>query len=133
MGKRRVLVVEDEANVLKATKARLEHEGYDVVAAVDGEGALQHVAAGLPIHLVLLDIKLPGLNGYEVCRRLKIQPVTSHIPILLFTASEAHAAYLTDRCIEAGANDWIKKPFRTTELMGKIRRLMEDKEDPGHG
>ena len=131
MTKKRVLVVEDEAHVLKVTRVRLEHEGYEVLVAVDGERAIAQVKTGLPIHLVLLDIKLPGVDGYEVCRQLKSQSATSDIPILLFTASEAQATYLTDRCIEVGADDWIKKPFRTTDLMEKIHRLIaeEDRAD----
>ena len=131
--KRRVLLVEDEANVLKVTKLRLEHEGYEVLEALDGERALEQAASALPIHLVVLDILLPGVDGYEVCRRLKAQSATSHIPILLFTASEAQSLRLTDRCIEVGANDWIKKPFRTTEFMEKVHRLMADEEGHADG
>ncbi|MBI4342526.1 MAG: response regulator [Candidatus Omnitrophica bacterium] len=133
MSKRRVLLVEDEAHVLKVTKLRLEHEGYEVLDAADGERAVERANAELPIHLILLDIKLPRLDGYEVCRRLKAKSSTSHIPILLFTASEAQAARLTDQCIEVGANDWIKKPFRTKELMDKIHRLIAEEEGHSHG
>lgn len=133
MDKKRVLLVEDESHVLKVTKVRLEHEGYDVLAVADGEHAMERVAGELPIHLILLDVKLPGIDGYEVCRRLKAKSATSQIPILIFTASEAQAAYLTDRCIEVGANDWIKKPFRTTDLMEKIHRLIADEEDHADG
>lgn len=123
--KQRVLVVEDDVHVMKVTTLRLEYEGYEVVQAKDGERALEHFAS-LPIHLILLDIKLPGIDGYEVCRRLKAHSATSAIPILLFTASEAQAIRLTDRCIEAGADDWIKKPFRTADLMHKVHQLMAD-------
>ena len=131
--KKRVLLVEDEAHVLKVTKLRLEHEGYEVLEASDGERALEQAMSALPIHLVLLDIRLPKVDGYEVCRRLRAQSVTSHIPILLFTASEAQAIRLTDRCIEVGANDWIKKPFRTPELMEKVHRLTADEEGHADG
>ena len=133
--KPRILLVDDEPDVRKVTKVRLEHEGYDVVVATDGERAVECAATELPIHLILLDIRLPRLSGYEVCRRLKRQPATAHIPILLFTASEAEAANLTDRCIEVGANDWIKKPFHSKVLMEKIRRLIGDAagEDMSHG
>ena len=131
--KQRVLLVEDEAHVLKVTKVRLEHEGYEVLEALDGERALEQARTALPIHLIVLDIRLPGLDGYEVCRQLKAVPATSRIPILLFTASEAHAVHLIDHCIEAGADDWIKKPFRTPELMEKVHRLMADEEGRSHG
>ena len=126
MAKKRVLLVEDESHVLKVTRVRLEHEGYEVLAVISGERAIECASTDLPIHLVLLDVKLPGVDGYEVCRQLKAKSATSHIPILLFTASEAQAIYLTDRCIEVGADDWIKKPFRTTDLMEKIHRLMDE-------
>ena len=131
--KKRVLLVEDEVHVLKVTKLRLEHEGYEVLEAKDGERALEQAMSALPIHLVLLDIRLPKVDGYEVCRRLRAHSATSNIPILLFTASEAHAVRLTDRCIEVGANDWIKKPFRTPELMEKVHRLMADEEGHSDG
>ena len=127
--KPRILLVDDEADVRKVTKMRLEHEGYEVVVAPDGERAVECANTDLPIHLVLLDIRLPRLNGYEVCQRLKRHASTARIPILLFTASEAQAAHLADRCIEVGANDWIKKPFRSKELMEKIRRLVAQEEE----
>ena len=124
MAKKRVLLVDDEPSVLKVTKARLEHEGYEVLVAVDGKAALQRAAEELPIHVVLLDIMLPKLNGYEVCRALKRQPATSHIPVIVFTGSESQIQQLGDRCIEVGATDWIKKPFTSAELMAKIHRAL---------
>ena len=124
MVKKRILLVDDEPSVLKVTKARLEHEGYEVLVAVDGKAALQRAAEELPIHVVLLDIMLPKLNGYEVCRALKRQPATSHIPVIVFTGSESQIQQLGDRCIEVGATDWIKKPFTSAELMAKIHRAL---------
>lgn len=124
MTKKRILLAEDDPSVLKMTKARLEHEGYDVVAASDGEGAVEQALSGLPIHLILLDVRLPKINGYEVCRRLKGYATTATIPVLIFTASETELIYLADRCIEIGASDWIKKPFRTAELLEKVHRLL---------
>lgn len=118
-----VLVGEDDESVLKVTKARLEHEGYVVIEAVDGEAVLQR-AADEPVQVILLDVWLPKRNGYEVCRALKRQPLTRHIPVIIFTASESEMQKLADRCIEAGALDWIKKPFRTTDLMEKIRHAL---------
>ena len=124
MVKKRILLVDDEPSVLKVTKARLEHEGYEVLVAVDGKAALQRAAEELPIHVVLLDIMLPKLKGYEVCRALKRQPATSHIPVIVFTGSESQIQQLGDRCIEVGATDWIKKPFTSAELMAKIHRAL---------
>ena len=124
MIKKRILIVDDEPSVLKVTKARLEHQGYEVLVAMDGKAALQKAAEELPIHVVLLDIMLPKLNGYEVCRALKRQPATAHIPVIVFTGSESHIEQLGDRCIEVGATDWIKKPFESKELLAKIHRAL---------
>ena len=131
MSKKRILICEDDLSILKVTKVRLEHEGYDVVTAVDGEDVLHQVEAAYPIHLVLLDIKLPKRNGYEVCRMLKQLPPTADVPVIVFTASESQLQRLADRCIEVGAADWIKKPFRTKELLEKIHRALKE-EAGGH-
>ena len=130
--RRRILLVEDDPSVLKMTRLRLEHEGFDVVVAMDGEQALEEAETQLPIHLVLLDGKLPKRNGYEVCRTLKDRPQTAHIPVIVFSASESQMQKMADRCIEAGATDWIKKPFRTMELLSKIQHALEPGE-ASHG
>ena len=130
MGKR-ILIGEDDVSILKMTKARLEHEGFEVLTAEDGECVLQQVGAHVPacpIHLILLDVKMPKMNGYTVCQQLKGQAETAGIPVIIFSASETHVQRLADRCIEIGATDWIKKPFRTTELMSKIRRALGEEE-----
>ena len=126
-----ILIGEDDPGTLKVTKLRLEHEGYQVVTATDGESVLTSATSDLPIHLILLDIKLPKLNGYDVCRRLKRQPSTTRIPIIVFSASESQMQYLADRCVEVGATDWIKKPFRTKDLMNKIHRALHEEESHG--
>lgn len=124
MSKKRILICEDDLSILKMTKVRLEHEGYDVVTATTGEEVPGAVEEAYPIHLVLLDIKLPKLSGYDVCRLLKQRPATAEIPIIVFTASESQLQRLADRCIEVGATDWIKKPFRTKELLEKIHHAL---------
>ena len=122
--KKRILIAEDDPSILKMTKLRLEHEGYAVVSALDGEEALRQAAREFPIHLILLDIKLPKLDGYTVCQRLKDQPQTETIPVIVFSASENELQRLADRCIDVGAADWIKKPFRTKDLLDKIHRAL---------
>ena len=124
MAKKRILIGDDELSILKMTKVRLEHEGYDVITAVDGEEVVRQAGAQLPIHLILLDVKMPKLNGYEVCRMLKCQAVTAGIPVIIFSASESQVQLLAERCIEIGASDWIRKPFRTHELMEKIHHVL---------
>ena len=124
MTKKRILIVEDDPSVLKMTSIRLRHEGYDVLTAADGELALSAIDQDPQIHLILLDVRLPKIDGYEVCRTVKRQPATTHIPVIIFSASESQLGRLADRCIEAGAVDCIRKPFQTRELLGKIHRAL---------
>jgi len=131
--KKRILIGEDDPSILKITRLRLEYEGYDVVDAEDGEAVLQQAAASLPIHLILLDIQLPKRNGYDVCRVLRHQSATATIPILIFSATEAHQQRLAERCIEVGATDWIRKPFRTKDLLAKIHRALGEAQEGVHG
>ena len=128
--KKRILLAEDDASIRKTTKFRLEHEGYEVVAAEDGAEVLK--LADVTIHLVLLDINLPKMDGYEVCRRLKQNQVTAKIPVLIFSASENQLRHLANRCIEVGAVDWLAKPFRTVQLMEKIHHALGEGES-AHG
>lgn len=120
---RRILLAEDDLSVVKMTKLRLEHEGFEVVVAKDGEEALDE-AAGLKIDLILLDVRMPKLDGFEVCQRLKADTHTAKIPIIVFTASTARWSQMADRCIELGVVDWLKKPFRSQDLLDKIRRAL---------
>ena len=131
MAKKRILIAEDDPGILKMTTFRLQFEGYEVIAATDGEEALEQVASRLPIHLVLLDIKLPKLNGYDVCRVLKRTSATAAIPIIVFSASESQVQRLANKCAEVGANDWIKKPFLTKDLLVKVHRALG--EEGPHG
>ena len=130
-GKKRVLLAEDEPGVQKMTKFRLEHEGFEVQVVGDGEEALRQARTPPPPHVVLLDVWIPKHNGYDVCRKLKEEPATARIPVIIFTASEAEVQYLTDKCIEVGAEGWIKKPFRAKELIDKINGVL-GKEGEGH-
>ena len=132
MTKKRILIVEDDPSVLKMTSIRLRHEGYDVLTATDGESALSTIDQDPQIHLILLDVRLPKIDGYEVCRTVKRQPATMHIPVIIFSASESQLGRLADRCIEAGAVDCIRKPFQTRDLLGKIHRVLEE-EGEVHG
>jgi CheY-like chemotaxis protein len=127
-----ILLADDDPSVRKMTRARLEHEGYEVAVASDGEEVLTQVAANAAIDLILLDLKMPKLNGLEVCRRLKADPATATIPVIIFTASEGFVERLAELCLELGATDWIEKPFRSTELLEKIRKLVDARRVSGH-
>lgn len=116
-----VLVVDDSAQNVELLTALMRAEGYEVVSAADGLEGLAQVAASPP-DLILLDIMMPKLDGYAVCRRLKQEAATCLIPIVLLTALGAEEARI--RGIEAGADDFITKPFSHTELKARARSLL---------
>ena len=126
--KKRILIAEDDPSIRKVVKLRLEHEGFIVAISGDGEEALREAEKDQPIHLILLDIKMPGMDGYEICRKLRTISALAKVPILIMTGTERELAHLADRCIEVGASDWIRKPFQSRDLMNKIHRLLNKEE-----
>ena len=124
--KKRVLLAEDDPAILRMTKLRLEHAGYEVVSVANGQDAWQHVSDDPTFDLVLMDIKMPKLNGLEVCQRLKADPHTAIIPIIIMTATTIYLQDLANRCIELGVSDWVKKPFRSNELLQKVHRVLAE-------
>ena len=119
-----VLVVDDVAENRGVLSERLRREGYDVVTAEDGEQALDLLATD-PFDLVLLDILMPRLDGYEVLRRLKADDRLRNIPVIMITAlSELDSVA---RCIQMGAEDYLPKPFNPTLLQARIGACLEKK------
>ncbi len=119
----RILVAEDEPEMRDLVTGLVEALGYDAVPVPDGEAALAAVAAGAP-DLVLSDVNMPGLSGFEVCRRLKADPSTRLIPVVLITGiRDEHKI----EGIEAGADDYLRKPFSLEELRARIRSLLRMK------
>lgn len=121
----RVLVVDDIAANLRLLEAKLLNEYYEVALAASGPEALATVQRWMP-DVVLLDVMMPGMDGYEVCRRLKAQPGTAHIPVVMITA-------LTDpvervRGLEAGADDFLSKPVDDATLFARMRALLRMKQ-----
>jgi adenylate cyclase len=119
-----ILAVDDEPANLALLRKLLVHHGYEVVEASDGRSALQAVAQHKP-DLVCLDVMMPGLDGVEVCRRLRSQPENAGLPILLLTA--LHRTEDKARGLEAGANDFLSKPFDESELSARLRSLLRTK------
>jgi two-component system cell cycle response regulator DivK len=117
----KILLVEDNEMNRDMLSRRLIKKGYEVVMALDGEQALEMAQAEAP-DLILMDISLPGLDGWEATRRLKARPETQAIPIIALTA---HAmAGDKEKCLEAGCNDYDTKPVEFPRLLGKIQDLL---------
>ncbi len=118
----RILVVEDDINLRTILKMQLERAGYEVRAAEDGEGALRCVDEERP-DLILLDVMMPGMNGYEVCRRLKSDIGTANIPIIMLTARSEQEDRI--RGLAGGANDYLTKPYEVEELLVRVRNILQ--------
>lgn len=114
----RILVIEDESKIADFLRRGLTYEGFTVEVALDGESGLK-AARDNPPDLVILDVMLPGLDGYEVCRRLR---AAGPVPILMLTAKDA----VPDRVkgFESGADDYVVKPFAFEELIARVRALL---------
>ena len=119
-----ILAVDDEPANLALLRKVLGRQGYDVVEAVDGPSALGAVVEHRP-DLVCLDVMMPGLDGIEVCQRLRRMPDQAGLPILLLTALDRPEDKVRGR--EAGANDFLTKPFDQTELAARLRSLLRTK------
>ena len=122
---RRILVVDDDARLAASLRRALAYEGHGVEVAADGPAALV-AARDRPPDLVVLDVMLPGLDGVEVCRRLR---QGSDVPVLMLTARDA----ISDRVagLDAGADDYLVKPFAHDELLARVRALLRRREPAG--
>ena len=121
MTKKKILVVEDEAELTGAIQIRLEQAGYEVLIAYDGQQALEKARGENP-DLIVLDLMLPKIDGYKVCRMLKFDEKYKKIPIVMLTAR----AQEKDESLgyEVGADAFITKPFKYQALLSKIRELI---------
>ena len=121
MKSHKVVIVEDEADIREVIEYNLRREGYRTSSVADGEQALQLIRDTLP-DLVLLDLMLPGLDGLEVCQRLKSDSATRHIRIIMVTAKGEERDILMG--LDLGADDYLSKPFSPKELLGRIRAVL---------
>jgi len=123
-GLKKILVIDDEGDLLKLVKTRLELSGYKVITLDSGERAAEVVKTEKP-DLILLDIVMPGKNGYDACKQLKADEATRGIPVVLFTAYYQEEEYVKISSGEAGADDYILKPFEAQTLLAKIKLLIK--------
>ena len=124
MAGKKILIVEDEEDVMELIRYNLSKEGFNCDAAYDGQEALKKAQATLP-NLVLLDLMLPEVDGLEVCKRLKSSPQTEHIPIVMVTAKSDETDIVTG--LELGADDYIAKPFSPKVLVARVRAVLRRK------
>src|SRR5690554_493049 len=121
MSKERILIVEDESNILELVSYNLEKEGWLVSKAKTGEEGWEKIQEEHP-DLILLDLMLPGIDGLEICRRTRQDKTTRDIPIIMLTAKAEEA----DRVLglESGADDYVTKPFSPRELVARVRAVL---------
>jgi len=118
---KRILAVDDEPHILKLVSFSLKSGGYEVLEASDGLSAIEVARAEKP-DLVLMDVMMPACDGYEACRRLKADPETAEIPVMMLTAKTQESERKTGEA--AGAVDYIKKPFTPKDLVSQVREFL---------
>ena len=121
MAKKSILVVEDEESLLKLESILFTSKGYDVTGVRDGKGALEAIARNRP-DIVVLDVMLPGPDGFEICRAIKENPETSSIPVVILTAKKSSVDL--ERGRNAGADAYLTKPFKSVKVLEVIEGLI---------
>lgn len=116
---KKILIIEDEFHVVNLLKRGLEEEGYDISVAMDGTSGLE-MAQQHQFDLLIVDIMLPGINGIEICRRIRVQ--NKALPILMLTALGSTENIVTG--LDSGADDYLVKPFKLAELLARLRTLL---------
>jgi CheY-like chemotaxis protein len=121
-GQTTILVVDDDQVLRKILSIWLAKSGYSVVEANDGWEALE-IVAQQPVGGILLDVMMPGIDGFQVCQRVKSDPATAHIPVVLVTALTGQRR--RQQGLKAGADDFISKPVKPADLLDTVRRVMQ--------
>ncbi len=124
---RKILVVDDERQIVKLVEINLKKHGYDVVCAYDGVEALEKVDSEKPDMLVL-DVMMPRMNGFDVLKRLQANPETEHIPVIMLTAKAQDADIFQGW--QSGVSSYLTKPFNPRELLTFVERIFESLDHP---
>jgi len=119
--RRKILVVEDDPDQLEVIRTSLQAAGFAIGTAANGTDALVKTRSILP-DLILLDLMLPGLNGFDVCESLRRDPTTAHVPIIMLTG--LRSAFGRFAGLESGASDFLLKPFDPDQLVAKVEKLL---------
>ena len=118
---KRVLVVDDEPNIVMSLRFLMEREGFEVEVAPTGEAALKALGRG-PADLVLLDVMMPALDGFEVCQRIRSNPAWADTRIIMLTAKGREVE--RDKGLALGADEYVTKPFSTRELVARVKQML---------
>ena len=116
-----ILVIDDEKDLIELVRYNLEKEGYDAIAASDGQSGLE-IAQRHKLDLIVLDLMMPGMDGLEVCRRLRSDARTGRVPLIMLTAKATEADRIVG--LELGADDYITKPFSPRELVARVKAIL---------
>ncbi len=118
----KVLIAEDEETIVESLSFLMEKEGYDVSVATDGQTAIKMIARDIP-DMVLLDVMMPGCDGFEVVRAVRADPKTKPIPIMMLTAKTREVD--RRKGLELGVDDFVTKPFSTRDVVSRVKALLE--------
>lgn len=127
MSAKKILVVEDDEDIMELISYNLKKEGYSIVSAVTGEEGVKQAHSASP-DVILLDVMLPEIDGLEVCRRLKSEAKTKSIPVIMVTSKGEESDVVAG--LELGAEDYVVKPFRPKELVARIRAVLRRRSQP---
>lgn len=122
MAKERILVVDDEQDILDLVKQILTEEGFEVITALNGEEGLEKVYSQAP-DLMILDIVMPGMDGWEVCRKIREDPLYKHLPIIVLTVNRTKIDKI--KAFNLGADEYITKPCYSKELLARVKTVLQ--------
>ena len=121
MNKGTILIIDDEKDLIEMVRYNLDKDGYDVISATDGQTGLE-IAQRHKLDLIVLDVMMPNMDGLEVCRRLRSDPRTGRIPLIMLTARATEADRIVG--LELGADDYVTKPFSPRELVARVKAIL---------
>jgi DNA-binding response OmpR family regulator len=128
LSKKRILIVDDDAFIRRPLEFILREEGFAPVTAVNGEDGLAKLEGELP-DLIVLDVMMPGMDGFTVCRRVRTDPRFASIPVILLTAKGQESD--RERGFAAGATEFMSKPYSPSELLRRVREILSERETEG--